>query len=197
MGKVEIYFANDALNKARQVGVSALSGRVRSGQYAGSLATIPGVLTKEEKLQTDGGSDNNDLWLSIDGTNFEGTDIHIIGARINVTKKNSIKATALVSRAGKVKERIQADDYTVKISGSLSTDEAGKFPYELLKQLNGILSSADSIYVASAYLDIFEITQLAFVSADFNQDTAAYFNVMPFTLSFDSDKDYEFLIDEG
>jgi hypothetical protein len=74
--------------------------------------------------------------------------------------------------------------------------EAGKFPFEMLKQLNGILSSANSIYVASRYLDIFAITQLAFMDADFNQSTLSYFNVMPFTLSFISDMDYNFLVEE-
>jgi hypothetical protein len=62
--------------------------------------------------------------------------------------------------------------------------------------LNGILSSADSIYVASRYLDIFDITQLAFKNADFNQSGLKYFNVLPFTLTFESDMDYNFLIEE-
>jgi hypothetical protein len=75
--------------------------------------------------------------------------------------------------------------------------EAGKFPFEMLKQLNGILSSANSIYVASRYLDVFNITQLSFREADFNQSALAYFNVMPFVLHFDSDMDYNFLIDEN
>jgi hypothetical protein len=101
-----------------------------------------------------------------------------------------------VNRAGKVKERIQADDYMMKISGNLCMNESGKFPYDLMKQLNGILSSANSIYVASRYLEIFDITQLTFIDANFNQSTLKYFNVMPFTLSFVSDMDYNFLVED-
>jgi hypothetical protein len=101
-----------------------------------------------------------------------------------------------VNRVGKVKERIQADDYIVKISGNLCMNESGKFPYDLMKQLNGILSSAHSIYVANRYLDIFDITQLAFKNASFNQSTLKYFNVMPFTLDFVSDMDYNFLVED-
>jgi hypothetical protein len=92
-------------------------------------------------LQTDGATGMvNDIWLSIDGTNYEDADIHIVGARIDVKKKNTIKTTPLVSRAGEVKERIQENDYIVKISGNLTADQLGKFPYELLKQLNEILT---------------------------------------------------------
>jgi hypothetical protein len=159
--------------------------------------SLPTPLTAEDTLRTEGSRADNDIWLSVDGVNYENADIHIVGAHIDVTKKNSIKTTALANRAGQVKERIQQDDYTVKISGSLCTDTAGKFPYQLLKQLNGILSHAGSIYVASAYLDIFDITMLAFSKAEFNQGGSAYFNVMPFTLTFDSDMDYSFLVDEG
>jgi hypothetical protein len=101
-----------------------------------------------------------------------------------------------VNRVGKVKERIQEDDYKVKIFGNLCMNESGKFPFEMLKQLNGILSGANSIYVASRYLDIFDITQLTFTDADFNQSTLRYFNVMPFTLNFISDMDYNFLVED-
>jgi hypothetical protein len=197
MSKIGIYFVHNVGHAKKQSGVNYLSGKIRSILYATRLATKPAILSREDMLQTDISMDNNDIWLSIDGANYEYADIHIIGARIDVKKKNTIVATPLVNRAGKVKERIQQDDYTVKISGNLYTNQSDKFPYELLKQLNTILTSANSIYVASAFLDIFGIARLALKEADFNQSILKHFNVMPFTLNFDSDMDYNFLIDEN
>jgi hypothetical protein len=197
MSKIGIYFVHNVGHAEKQSGVNYLSGKIRSILYATRLATKPEILSREDMLQTDISMDNNDIWLSIDGTNYEYADIHIIGARIDVKKQNTIVATPLVNRAGKVKERIQENDYEVTISGNLYTDESDKFPYKLLLQLNTILTSANSIYVASAFLDIFEIAKLAFKEADFNQSTLKFFNVMPFTLKFDSDRDYNFLVDEN
>ncbi len=125
-----------------------------------------------------------------------GVKIEFVNARINAIKKNTIVSTALVNRAGRIKERIQVDDYDVTISGSLMVETPGTFPYEELSRLNQILSEAESIFVASKYLDIFKITKLALKSADFNQDNLKHFNVMPFVLKFDSDMDYDFLVSD-
>ena len=75
-------------------------------------------------------------------------------------------------------------------------NERDKFPYRDLYLLNQILNGAKSIQVASVYLCIFDIDKLVFKSASFDQEKLKHFNVMPFTLSFVSDKDYDFLVSE-
>lgn len=123
-----------------------------------------------------------------------GDIIVFIDAKIDVSKEMLIKNTMLVNRKGSVKEFVYEKDYEVKITGNLFTNEAGKFPYEELKLLNEILSTSGSLSVDSAYLDIFGISKLVVKTADFNQESWKYFNVIPFVIDFVSDDDYDFLI---
>jgi len=60
--------------------------------------------------------------------------------------------------------------------------------------LNEILSTTGSLSVDSAYLDVFGISKLVVKKADFNQSSWKYFNIVPFTIDFLSDEDYDFLI---
>lgn len=134
---------------------------------------------------------DNELFLRTDN----GTEMYLIGVEIDVTQKNKIVPTQLINRAGSVKERIQREDYIVKVHGNI-IGEQGKFHHEGLKSLVSILNSASSIQCSAAYLNIFDITKLVFKTANFNQKGQKYFNVLPIELSFDSDEDYGFLVDE-
>ncbi len=177
-GKEARYFASNVLNTAIRIG---------------SMLPNPGVFDfYRNRLRTDGGLKDNNIVLRTD----QRSEIEFINAKIDITKKNTIKEEAiLVSRSGKVKERIQADDYTIKISGSLM-GEWDNFPHRDLYLLNQILNEAKSIEAASAYLCIFNIEKLVFKTATFDQSKLNYFNIMPFELNFVSDTDYDFLINE-
>ena len=169
--------------------------------YGAALQPVIPVYTYEDKLRpqntvspvgivTGPSESDNELILKSD----DGTTIYLIGVEIDVTQKNKIVATQLVNRTGTVKERIQREDYEVKVHGNL-IGEQGKFPHEDLKLLVKILNSTSSISCSSAYLDIFGITKLAFKKADFNQKELKHFNVLPIELTFESDEDYNFLVE--
>lgn len=65
-----------------------------------------------------------------------------------------------------------------------------------VKLLVSILNSTSSIQCSAAYLNLFDIAKLAFKTANFNQKGLKHFNVLPIELTFDSDENYDFLIDE-
>ncbi|MDR1729950.1 MAG: DUF6046 domain-containing protein [Prevotellaceae bacterium] len=175
----------NALKVAKEVG-STIRTKIYDGLISPALDRLDDFT---DQLRADGGLNENNVVLC---TN-RGVLIEFIDAKIDVTKQHTLVETALVSRGGKVKERIQADDYIVKISGSLMS-ERDRFPYQDLVLLNQILNEARSINVASVYLYAFGITKLALKTADFKQSELKAFNVMPFTLNFVSDRDYSFKV---
>ncbi|MDR3094921.1 MAG: DUF6046 domain-containing protein [Bacteroidales bacterium] len=203
MSTINIYFNKEtryiganATNQALQMGVTAASGAIRRGLYATALTSLPGIDVQptdnyRDRLRTEGSQIDNNVILE---TQSGDARIEFFDAKISVSKQNEIKTTQLVNRAGSVKELIQAKDYGVRISGSLIA-ERDKFPYETLELLGRILSEESTLMCSNPYLDLFGIGRLAFRSADFNQESAMYFNVMPFVLTFDSDMGYEFLVE--
>jgi hypothetical protein len=190
MSKILIYTFANVANRARMAAVNAGGQAIKKAWYESAMP----VEIKEydyfcDHLMTDENSRRNNIILRLDNE----YEIEFIDAKINVTKSNDIKATALVNRAGTVKERIQEKDYGLEIKGTLQA-ERDRFPWSEVYALNKILSAATNIEVASAYLELFDICKLAFKTANFNQSDRTYFNIVPFTLTFDSDSDYDFLV---
>ena len=187
MGLININFkqaagnvGNNALNAAARFGIGAVSMRI----FDAIASPIDSFI---DCLRTEGGLSTNNVILCTD----KGIAIEFIDAKIDVKKQNTLIETTLVNRSGKVRERIQADDYIVKIAGNL-IGGCDRFPYSALVLLNKILNEARSISVASAYLYAFGITRLALKSADFKQSDLKAFNAMPFLLEFVSDRNYGF-----
>ena len=187
---------------ARQAGATAGVAAAKQGVYGAAMQPVVPVYTYEDKLRpnnavapvsivTGPSEADNELILKSD----DGTVIYLIGVEIDVTQKNKIVATQLVNRTGTVKERIQKEDYEVKVHGNL-IGEQGKFPHEDLKLLVKILNSTSSISCSSAYLDIFGINKLVMTEAKFDQKGLKYFNTLPLELTFDSDEDYGFLVED-
>jgi hypothetical protein len=184
--------AYEAANKLRQAGMNYAVQSIKTAAYTpGSAQAVTVINEYSDRLKTGQGKRENNVMLHIGGD----YEIEFIDARISVVKSMDVKSTSLVNRAGAVKELIQEKDYGVTISGNLH-GEQDKFPYNELALLNYILSHAGIIDVASAYLCIFDIEKLAFKSANFNQGQATYFNIMPFSLTFESDMEYDFLIND-
>ena len=169
----------------------------KKGWYAAGLHTEVPTYTYKDKLRqpndivTGPSEADNELILKSN----DGAIIYLIGVEIDVKQKNKIVSTQLVNRAGTVKERIQREDYEVKVYGNL-IGEQGKFPHEDLKLLVKILKSASSINCSATYLDIFDINKLALKEAKFDQKGLKYFNTIPIDLTFDSDEDYNFLVED-
>ena len=77
------------------------------------------------------------------------------------------------------------------------SDSHNEFPLDLMKQLVSILSAEDTVQVESVLInDVYGVTKMALSKATYNQDGAKYCNVMPFTLEFISDTDYDFEVVE-
>jgi len=184
--------AVNAYNTARLVGNTIGVASAKSGIYSAALATAPVVFDDyTDLLKIDGVNSDNSLILK----NANNTQIALIGVKIDVTKANKIVETSLVNREGKVKEFIQADDYTITVKGNLYGDR-NKFPLEALQQLLEVLRPNQSMEVASPYLEAFGICKVVLKQAQFNQSNLRHFNVMPFELTLLSDTDYNFLIEE-
>ena len=124
-----------------------------------------------------------------------GTVIEIIDARIDVTQQNTIKSTPVTGRAGTVKELIQKQDYNITVKGNL-IGERNKFPYDELHKLEIILNEEKSFEAKSVLLEAFGIDWVVLKTANFEQKDLKYFNTLPFTLTFESDYNYNFLLEE-
>lgn len=195
------YIGVNAVNTAQQIGSTAAVAAAKQGIYGAALQPEVPLYTLQDKLRpnnplaplgivTGPSEADNELILKSD----DGTTIYLIGVEIDVTQKNKVVSTQLINRAGSVKERIQREDYEVKVHGNLIGGR-DKFPHEDLKTLLTILNSTSSISCSAAYLDIFGITKLAFKKADLNQKELKHFNVLPIELTFESDEDYDFLVE--
>ena len=190
MSKILIYSAANLANSGRMAGVNLGLHEAKKALLQGALLSPIVVYTRQDELKTANSNTINEIFLKTDN----GDMITFVDVKVDVKKEMEIKEERLINRKGSVKELIQEKDYTVKISGTLFTEDVNKFPYEELKLLNTILSFTKSISVASSYLDIFDITKLVLKSADFNQSNWKYFNNFPFSLSLTSDDNYDFLV---
>lgn len=197
-----LYIGAEAANAARQAGSTAGVSAAKQGIYGAAIQPEVPLYTLQDKLRpnsslatsivTGPSESDNELILKSD----DGTTIYLIGVEIDVKQKNNVVSTQLINRSGKVKERIQREDYEVTVYGNLIGGR-DKFPHEDLKTLVTILNSTSNISCSSAYLDIFGINKLVMKDAKFNQKGLKYFNTLPLELTFESDEDYVFLVEDA
>lgn len=187
------FAAANALSAAEQAGRTQGMSWARYGWYQAALGTDPIVFDYyTDRLRTEGSQYDNNLLLR---TADMGMVIEIIDARIDVTHANTIKNTAVTGRVGTVKELIQKKDYAISVKGNL-VGERNKFPYDALHRLEIILNEEKSFEAKSVLLESFGIDWVVLKEAKFSQQELKYFNTLPFTLEFDSDFTYNFLVEE-
>lgn len=201
-----IYIGEQEVNAARSAGNTTGVAYAKAGIYKKSLES-------EHTVRPDhglhaynynskgygaypflvGGKPVGNVWLRA----TDKWDMEIVDALIDVTKKNTIKETALVHREGTVKELIQANDHDVTISGHLFSDSktpgSSLFPVEQLKNLNSMLSVREPIRISSAYTECFGIDYVVMKQAEFKQTTQHYLNVLEFKLIMVSDTEHTFM----
>lgn len=191
--KRAIYAAGSAASAAAQAGQTFGMAKAREGWYKAAVGSEPIVFdTYFDLLRTDGSRYDNNLLLR---TADMKTVIEIIDARINVSHANDIKSTPVLGRTGSVKEFIQKKDYAISVNGNLIGDR-NKFPYDALHQLELILNEEKSFEAKSVLLEAFGIDWVVLKEAKFQQQELKYFNALPFTLKFESDYTYNFLVEE-
>jgi hypothetical protein len=193
--------AYNALRGAAWWGLSVGVGANKAANYATGMITRPEVLTLEEMLQVAPAKtpyvqdDRNTISFK-----FGEITATLSGAKIDLTRKNTIVSTALAGRRGTVKEFIKAEDYTITISGQLINTYPGKptaYPVEQLRTLISLLQAEDSIEVSSAYLGFFDVSKVVFSDFTFKQTEAKYLNVQDFKITLMSDDDVDlFKIEE-
>lgn len=95
---------------------------------------------------------------------------------VNVSLQKEVVKTALVGRAGTIKEYITDGDYQLSMSvGLVAVDDEGRitdqYPERAMAQLREILERPEALEVSSAFLDIFGITHIAVIGFSAKQMT--------------------------
>lgn len=211
MSKIKIYYRKpsdlerigiNAANQASQIASTSAIQFIKSSAYEQRLRTELEELSNEDMLSLDGSKSpyatsagdvvRNVLMLS---TIDDSLRIQFVDVLIKVEQVNTIKETPLVGTKGTIKEYIQAHDYNVIIRGNLISENPKAFPYEMLQGLIRILQEPAALKVASKYLEAFDISKIVLKRADYDQTQQKFTNVMPFSLTFISDEDYELQVE--
>ncbi len=114
-------------------------------------------------------------------------------AVVSISKQKEIVKTALVGRAGTIKEYITDGDYQLTISiGVVAVDAMNKpidqYPEKAMSVLRKIFEKDESLEVSSAFLDVFGINRM--VVTGFSASQMTYSNRQTIEVSALSDDDY-------
>ena len=113
-------------------------------------------------------------------------------ATVNVALQKQIVQTALVGRAGTIKEYITDGDYQLNISvGLAAVDDNGElidqYPERAVAQLREILERSEALEVSSVFLDLFGITHMVVTGFSAKQMTHANRQVIEITALSDTE----------
>lgn len=112
---------------------------------------------------------------------------------INVSLQKEIVRTALVGRAGTIKEYISNGDYQLNVSvGIVAVNDNGEivdqYPERAIEQLRQIMEISESLEVSSLFLDLFGISRI--VVTGFAAKQMTYSNRQILEITAVSDTDY-------
>ncbi len=112
---------------------------------------------------------------------------------VNVSLQKEVVKTALVGRAGTIKEYITDGDYQLSMSvGLVAVDDEGRitdqYPERAMAQLREILERPEALEVNSAFLDIFGITHI--VVTGFSAKQMTHSNRQEIEITALSDTEY-------
>ena len=121
--------------------------------------------------------------------------IELIAVDCDVIPTNTIVETAVVGRAGTVKEFISAQDHKVNIKGIIISDSNDSFPLVEQIAFKKILETERRMQVESVYLNLWGITKLVYKSGSF-KPSKKYVNAFEFKLQCVSDQDFSLYVEE-
>lgn len=112
---------------------------------------------------------------------------------VNVSLQKEVVKTALVGRAGTIKEYITDGDYQLSMSvGLVAVDDEGRitdqYPERAMAQLREILERPEALEVSSVFLDIFGITHI--VVTGFSAKQMTHSNRQEIEITALSDTEY-------
>lgn len=170
------------------------------------LGTLPGYPTPsgtaegEERINKseEQWSGNGDYWLGryvltdmVVKVPGEGM-LLINDVTVNVSLQKEVVKTALVGRAGTIKEYITDGDYQLNMSvGIVAVNDAGEvvdqYPERAVAQLREILERPEALEVSSAFLDLFGITHIVVTGFSAKQMTHSNRQVIEITALSDTE----------
>lgn len=111
---------------------------------------------------------------------------------VNVSLQKEVVKTALVGRAGTIKEYVTDGDYQLSMSvGMVAVDDEGRiidqYPERAIAQLRAILERPEALEVSSAFLDLFGITHIVVTGFTAKQMTHSNRQVIEITALSDTD----------
>ena len=113
-------------------------------------------------------------------------------ATVNVSLQKEVVKTALVGRAGTIKEYITDGDYQLSISvGIVAVDDDGRicdqYPERAVAQLREIMERPEALEVSSAFLDLFGISHIVVTGFSAKQMTHSNRQVIEITALSDTE----------
>lgn len=170
------------------------------------LGTLPGYQTgggtdsgeRPVNKREEAWSGSGDYWLGRTAltdlvVKVPGEGLLLINdATVNVALQKQIVQTALVGRAGTIKEYITDGDYQMNISvGLAAVDDNGEiidqYPERAVAQLREILERPEALEVSSAFLDLWGITHMVVTGFSAKQMTHANRQVIEITAVSDTE----------
>lgn len=111
---------------------------------------------------------------------------------MNISLQKELVKTALVGRAGTIKEYVADGDYQLSMSvGLVATDDNGEiidqYPERAVAQLGEILGRAEALEVSSAFLDLFGIRHIVVTGFSARQMTHSNRQVIEITALSDTE----------
>lgn len=111
---------------------------------------------------------------------------------MNVSLQKEVVKTALVGRAGTIKEYVSDGDYQISMSvGLVAVDAGGRicdvYPERAVAQLRAILERPEALEVSSGFLDLFGITHIVVTGFSARQMTHSNRQVVEITALSDTD----------
>ncbi len=111
---------------------------------------------------------------------------------VNISLQKEVVKTALVGRAGTIKEYITDGDYQLSMSvGIVATDDNGaiidQYPERAVAQLREMLERPEALEVSSTFLDIFGITRMVVTGFTAKQMTHSNRQVIEITALSDTE----------
>ena len=161
------------------------------------LGTLPGYVTGGGTTEGDL-SGSGDYWLGrtaltdmVVKVPDEGL-LLINDATVNVSLQKEVVKTALVGRAGTIKEYITDGDYQLSISvGIVAVDDDGRicdqYPERAVAQLREIMERPEALEVSSAFLDLFGISHIVVTGFSAKQMTHSNRQVIEITALSDTE----------
>ena len=170
--------------------LGTLPGYVMTGGTAEGARTI----NKSEERW----NGNGDYWLGRTAltdmvVKVPGEGLLLINdVSICVSLQKEVVKTAIVGRAGTIKEYITDGDYQLSMSvGLVAVDDQGRiadrYPERAMAQIREILERPEALEVSSAFLDIFGITHIVVTGLSAKQMTYSNRQVIEITALSDTE----------